>query len=131
MSPFDIIKSFHSKNWDKIKDRDKSRNFFMINRIMAIEYPLQAGMFNHIKIQPDRTIDWWRDNISRIYKNSPKWIFTSTIKRDRKEKEEFLEEVIQFIKEKYNISSREVKEIQEFYPEKFSAWVKEIKEIYF
>lgn len=131
MSPFDIIKSFHSKGWDKIKDREKSRNFFMINRIMSIQYPIQASAFNHIKIQPDRTIDWWRDSICKIYKNSPKWIFTQTIKGGKKEVEKIDEEVLQFIKEKYNISSREIKEIQDFYPEKFKKWIKEIKEIYF
>ena len=42
-NPFDLIKAFYSKDWNKIKDRDKARNFFMVNRICAIKFPLQTN----------------------------------------------------------------------------------------
>ena len=42
-NPFEIIKAFHTKGWDKIRDRDKARNLFMINRTCSIAYPMQAN----------------------------------------------------------------------------------------
>ena len=82
-NPFDIIKAFHSKAWDKINDRDKARNFFMINRTCSIAYPLQANSFNNIKIQPDRVVDFWKIFITSKHKSVPSFIWTKTIKKDK------------------------------------------------
>lgn len=127
-NPFDIIKSFYSKSWDKISDRDKSRNLFMINRICSIAYPLQANSFNNIKIQGDKVVDFWKIFIRHHSKNVPSWIWTKTLKKEKeKEKNEHKEDVINFIKEKYDISNREIEELKKFFPSKFNAFYKEIE----
>ena len=54
MDLFDIIKSFTSqKAWENVSKADKQRNLFMINRIMSIQFPLQANAFNNTKIDPN------------------------------------------------------------------------------
>lgn len=127
-NPFEIIKAFYSKEWDKITDRDKSRNFFMINRICSIAYPIQANSFNHLKIQSEKAIDFWKIFVTKFNKSYPKWIWTKTIKKeDIKETNKYKEEIIDFIKEKYQISNREINELNEFFPEKFKKFYKEVE----
>lgn len=127
-NPFDIIKAFHSKGWDKISDRDKARNLFMINRICSIAYPLQANSFNHIKIKPEKVVDFWKILVTHHHKTTPSWIWTKTIKKEKeKEKKEYKEEVINFIKDKYQISNREIEELKHFFPSKFNTFYKEIE----
>lgn len=127
-NPFDIIKSFYSKSWDKVSDRDKSRNLFMINRICSIAYPLQANSFNNIKIQGEKVIDFWKIFVRHHNKSVPSWIWTKTVKKEKeKEGREYKEEVINFIKEKYDLSNREIEELKNFFPTKFNAFYKEIE----
>ena len=127
-NPFDIIKSFYSKSWNKINDRDKSRNLFMINRICSIAYPLQANSFNNIKINPDKVVDFWKVFITSKHKTVPSWIWTKTQKKEKDEKKkEYKEEVINFIKDRYQISNREIEELKNFFPKKFNTFYKEIE----
>lgn len=127
-NPFDLIKAFYKKDWGKIRDRDKSRNFFMINRICSISFPLQANSFNHIKIQPDRVVDFWKIFITKYHKTLPSWIWTKTIKREKIQGEnKYKPEVLDFIKEKYQISNREINGLIEFFPVKFKQYYKEIE----
>jgi hypothetical protein len=127
-NPFDIIKSFYSKSWDKISDRDKARNLFMVNRICSIAYPLQANSFNNIKINPEKVVDFWKIFITHKHKNNPSWVWTKTSKKEKeKEKKEYKEEVINFIKDKYSLSNREIEELKIFFPSKFNSFYKEIE----
>jgi hypothetical protein len=129
-NPFDILKAFHTKDWEKINDRDKSRNLFMINRICSIAYPVQANSFNHIKIQPEKVVDFWKIFITHHNKKTPQWVWTKTIKTEKeKEDNKYKEEILDFIKNKYEISDREIKEMMDFFPQKFKIFYKEIESL--
>lgn len=129
-NPYEIIKAFSTKEWNNVKDRDKAKNFFMVNRIMSINFPLQANSFNNIKIQPEKVVDFWKVFISNYYKKSPPWIWTKTQKGEKESTTyEYKEDVISFMKEKYQISNREIKELKQFFPKKFHLFYKEIEKI--
>jgi hypothetical protein len=129
-NPYELIKAFHTKEWDKISDRDKSRNFFMVNRICSISYPLQANSFNRLKIQPEKVVDFWKVLITHHNKKSPGWIWTKTIKSEKtKEEIKYKDEIIDFIKSKYEISDREISEMIDFFPSKFNNFYKEIESL--
>jgi hypothetical protein len=129
-NPFDILKAFHTKDWEKINDRDKSRNLFMINRICSIAYPAQANSFNHIKIQPEKVVDFWKIFITHHNKKTPQWVWTKTIKNEKeKEDNKYKEEILDFIKNKYEISDRGIKEMMDFFPQKFKIFYKEIESL--
>jgi hypothetical protein len=100
----------------------------MINRILSIGFPLQANAFNHTKIDPVSTIDFWKNFINVKYKTSPGWFFTSTKKKDKAKKYTPEEDVSLFIRDKYEISEREIKELSEYYPEEFQKFCNSIKE---
>ena len=62
MKLFDYIKVLFGKDpqWDKLKGYDKSKNSFMTNRFMSIKFPVQANMFNALKIDPVGQAEAWR-----------------------------------------------------------------------
>ena len=131
MQLFDLIKKmFSDKNWDDVGKNDKAKNFFMVNRIMSINFPLQANHFNHIKINPSSSVDWWHGTLINLYTKPPYWIYTKTKKKESQEvksKKDY-SEVENFIREKYEISKREISDLKKFYPEKYEEWVKGVSD---
>ena len=134
MELFDIVKTIFKadKEWDKVSRNDKVRNFFMLNRIMSIQFPSQANQFNHTKIMPRPVADWWHSTLSRHYNKMPNWIFTKTKKGvSKKETTDLKEadpEVEKFIRERFNVSKRELSDLKNFYPSKYHQWVESIGE---
>ncbi len=134
MELFDVIKNIFSqdsKKWAQVSKNDKSRNFFMINRIMAIQFPHIANQFNKIKINPDATVDWWRKNLSSRYSKTPTWIYTKTIKKENKAKKDSAsswETTELFVRDRYNVSKRDLSDLKRFYPMKYDLWMKDISD---
>lgn len=133
MELFDVIKKiFSRKDWDSVGKNDKIRNFFMINRIMSIQWPIQAQQFNHTKVSPAPVVDWWHGTMSNHYSKQPGWIFTKTKKDPSKEikKIDFsqYEEAESFIMKRFEISKREISDLKKFFPNKYESWIKEISE---
>jgi hypothetical protein len=136
MELFDIVKNIFirdKKKWGFISKTDKNRNFFMINRIMSIQYPIQANLFNKMRVTPFRVIDWWQGNLSVKYGKSPKWIFTSTNKKNSKTDKKSanvkdFQETEFLICSKFNVSLRDLDQIKKFYPEKYNEWIEDIND---
>jgi hypothetical protein len=132
MDLFDVIKTIFKKgkSWDEVGKNDKVKNFFMINRILSIQWPVQANQFNHIKISPSPVVDWWHGTMSNYYSKSPSWIFTKTKKKEGKEEKKVdfsdYEEAEIFIMKRFEISKREISDMKRFYPKKYESWIKEI-----
>ncbi len=134
MELFDIIKnvfSQDSKKWNTVSRNDKSRNFFMVNRIMAIQFPQIANQFNKLKINPEATVDWWRNNLSSRYSKPPQWIYTKVIKSGNKAKKDTSsswEDAEIFVRDRYNVSKRDLSDLKSFYPERYNSWMKSISD---
>jgi hypothetical protein len=133
MQLFDIVKNIFStndKNWKSVGRIDKSRNFFMVNRIMSIQFPIQANQFNKLKVTPAPVVDWWRDTLSHRFSKPPVWIYTKTKKVEKQEETQIKEspEVEAFIRDKYKITRRDLLQIKEFYPDRYQAWLSDIAE---
>jgi hypothetical protein len=107
MDLFDVIKTIFKKGkaWDEVGKNDKVKNFFMINRIMSVQFPVQANQFNHTKVSPRPVIDWWHDTMSNYYSKTPPWIFTKTKKKEGKDEKKVdfsdYEEAEKFIMKRY------------------------------
>jgi hypothetical protein len=133
MELFDIIKKVFDpseKSWREVSKYDKTRNFFMINRMMAIKFPVQSNLFNNTKVSPNTVVDWWWDNLSKKMNKPPYWIFTKTKKSEKKEEKTKnkidYSETEDFICQKFEISKRELSDLKNFYPDKYQEWVSEI-----
>jgi len=133
MQLFDIIKLIFNnkqKEWKSVGKIDKSRNFFMINRIMSIQFPVQANQFNKLKVVPAPVVDWWHDTLSARFSKPPIWLYTKTKKSDTTKTEEAKTSELteSFIRDKYMISKRDIETIKKFYPDKYSLWISDISD---
>jgi len=133
MELFDIIKNiFNQKEdvWKNVSKNDKSRNFFMINRIMSIQFPMQAHQFNKLKVSPPYVVDWWRNTLNTRFTKVPTWIYTKTQKSEKSKKN--ISEVNQltedFIREKFQITKRDLVYLKTFYPDRYVKWIEDLSE---
>ena len=86
MKLFDYIKVLFGKDehWDKVTNYDKSKNSFMTNRFMSIKFPIQANLFNTLKIDPVGQAEAWR-LVSSKFNRVPGFIYTK-VKKSAKQK---------------------------------------------
>ena len=62
ISPFDIIKMMFTDvhSFNNLSNLILAKNFFMINRILSIMFPMQAQCFNNIDINQAEVIRAWQ-----------------------------------------------------------------------
>lgn len=133
MELFDIIKNIFSQKeeiWKSISSNDKNRNFFMINRIMSIQFPIQANEFNKLRINPIYVVDWWHDTLKHRFYKSPPWVFTKTKKSNlvRITDNNNETETENFLREKFFLSKRQLSELKFFYPDRYQKWILDLTE---
>lgn len=112
MELFDFVKIIFEKpkEYSKIKDHEKKKFFFMVNRWISIVYPVQANQFNNIHIETDRVLDFWQRNLQSVCKGkTPFWIYTKTKKSEKIEKSKIpSEESINLYLERKGYSKRQL-----------------------
>lgn len=131
---FDYVKLVFSRNekaWEDLKNTDKSRNFFMLNRFMSIKYPVQAFFLSHYKIDPTAVSDYWHRTMSNLHGSTPKWIYAKTVKRKDKEKNDKLpsQEMIRWYCEKNEFSRKEFDQLVNFHGASFVKEVMDLEKI--
>ncbi len=134
MELFDIVKRIFDKKptlWEDISKNDKIRNFFMVNRIMAIQFPVQANQFNKLKVTPNQVVDWWHDTLSSKFTRAPGWVYTQTKKsgakkNDKSNTSKNFEDAEVFISHKFGVSMRDLKQLKIFYPDKYEDWMESV-----
>ena len=122
MKLFDYIKHLFGTDaqWEKLKGYDKSKNSFMINRFLSIRYPIQANMFNALKIDPVGQAEAWRMVASKFNK-VPGFIYTK-VKKQPKEKEWIPDPKAVELYMKFNeIGQREFAEALKYNPSQVKA----------
>lgn len=79
MKLFDYLKHLFGTNaqWDKVSNYDKTKNSFMTNRFLGIQYPLQANMFNALRTDPVAQAEAWR-MVGSKFNRVPSFIYTKT-----------------------------------------------------
>lgn len=114
---FDFIKIMFTKpgEYKKIKNHNKKRHHFMVNRFFAIKFPANAQLFNRNGINPIAVIDSWSLVASR-FKGVPGWIYTKTKKSKQvsKKTSEYIpsDEAVKIFMDKHEIGNREFKELE-------------------
>jgi hypothetical protein len=129
---FDFIKLIFTKHdqYRSVKNHNKKRHQFMINRFFAIKFPANANALNLNGINPVAVVDGWAAVASR-FRSVPGWIYTKTKKSTKaaKSKNEYIpsDEAIKFFLEKNEIGKREFKELELFAKEELHAQLKSIE----
>jgi len=91
----------------------KGKEFFMMNRFFAIKFPIQAGYFNHIKMNTNEAVQVWCDMLSPQTSRTPGWIWQglkgAKKKKVAKKKESKLtDETLKYYCSKKQISRRDL-----------------------
>lgn len=89
MELFELTKTMFgdTANYGDATKGDKKKNFFMINRRMAIQHPMQAQALNGLRIDPVSAVDIWYKFLRKQYNKTPFWMYTKGIKKSKEEKE--------------------------------------------
>lgn len=120
--PFDISKIiFESPNkWDEVTKRDKIKNFFILNQRFAINYPLQANLLSHIKINTEHVVDFWKTFLSSKYKKTPYWMYTKGKKKQEEQKQKktkINKKTVSEYAKYYNFDIHSVRDAIEIFPD--------------
>lgn len=128
---FDFVKILFTKQalYKNIKQHNKKRHQFMINRFFAIKFPTNANALNINGINPAAVVDSW-SMVAARFKAVPGWIYTKTKKSKANTiKEKYIpsDEAIKFFIEKNEIGMREFKELQKFAKEDLDQTLQQIE----
>lgn len=129
---FDFIKIIFTKQKDyhKVKNHNKKRHQFMINRFFAIKFPANAQLFNVNGINPIAVIDSWAMVATR-FKGVPGWIYTKTKKpaKAKVNKSQYIpsDDAVKFFIDKNEIGMREFKELERFAKDDLYSSLKSIE----
>ena len=84
ISPFDIIGMIFTnrESFNNLSNLILSKNFFMINRIFAIQFPLQAQLFNNLNVSKSDVIKCWANfAVTKLgYGKIPSFVYTKGAK---------------------------------------------------
>jgi hypothetical protein len=103
----------------------------MINRRIAIQYPLQAQVFNNNKVYAPDVVKFWSDFLY-TGKRPPGWIYTAGAAKSQAKKNEKSKVTSAMIREyslKYNVSQKEVMTALKFFADDIIAEMLEYEEI--
>lgn len=129
---FDFIKVMFtdSKKYSQLKNSDKARHFFMVNRFFSIQYPTTAQQLNRVGINGWAVVDLWQIVASR-FKRVPGWIYTKTKKSSTEKTWKPDPEIAKIWMQKNGLGERELKNAIQFNPEEmkklFSSLEKQLK----
>jgi len=136
MELFELTKTIfgNPQNWDEVTNGDKKKHFFITNRMFAIGHPLEAQALQHIKANPIYVMDIWQRlmSIKFKYKQTPGWMFTKGVAKNKLEKEKktnLSEELIKEYCRVFRLDYKSVKDSLMFFHEKTVNEIKEFEKI--
>lgn len=128
---FDFVKIMFTKpaQFKQIKNHNKKRHHFMINRFFAIKYPTNAQLFNINGINGSNVVESWA-MVAQRFKSVPGWWYTKTKKSEATEKADKYtpsEAAVELYMNKNEIGRREFNELKMFAKEALYADLQRIE----
>ena len=122
-SLFDITKIIFEKpgEWQEVTTGEKQKFYFLLQRRFAIQFPMQANILQHLKINQVGVVDFWQRFMRKTYKRTPGWMYTKGIKKAKEVKERknngISENLISEYATKMNIYRKSIYDALNFYPD--------------
>jgi hypothetical protein len=129
MNLFELIKIMFTnpEKYDKLKKSDKAGNHFMVQRMMAINHPIEAQKLNRNGIDGSAVIDTWQ-KVCKRYTRVPGWTWTKASKADKVKKEwKPSEQIAKFYMNRNNIGPREFDELLKYNGPEMKKFLKKIE----
>jgi len=125
---FDFTKILFTRPdfYKKMKSYEKARHYFMTQRFMSINFPVQANHIQHIKINPSEVLDYWHRALSAMYNRVPGWMYVKTAKAKKEVKNKYISEnVMREYCSRFGYSMDQVQTAIDMFGEKM---IKELKQ---
>jgi len=135
MELFEFINVLFTKplEFSKITPGEKRKQYFMVQRRLAIQFPQQANALQHLKINQNAVIDFWENFLRKTYKGyTPKWLYTKGVKKTQEIKEKKISisnEIINEYCRYYKVERKTVEDALEFYNNLMIEELKEFEKI--
>ena len=123
--PYDIINMIftNASEFNKLSNTLLEKNFFMINRIFSIKYPLQAAIFNKLTINMAEVIKCWAVFIvsKEGYGKVPYFVYTKGAKKTEEKKDTYniSKELKTEYCKRYKLSLRDYDDLYLLYKDEF------------
>ena len=120
--------------WNNITPGEKRKQYFMVQRRFAIQFPMQANALQHLKVNQAEVMNFWQKFMRNTYNGrTPGWMFTKGVKKAKKIKEKknygISEVLISTYAIKMKIDRKSIIDALEFFPEKMSGELKKFEKI--
>ena len=140
IGPFDILKLMfvNRPEFWKIPDSTLAKYYFIINERMSIQFPMQAAVFNHLKINPAEVVKCWTEFVQKKgYNTVPGFIFIQGKKKaadtNLEKKKKYPEKTISEYAWHLKVSPKDLKFAMSLYPVQVSSeidkWEKQKQEL--
>lgn len=131
---FDLLNAlFTDKNYiQNLTYETCKQNMFMVNRRLAIQYPLQAQVFNNSHINPKDTIKFW-SNFLYTGRYAPRWIYTAGAAKSKattEAKKVVTDAMVKRFCNYYKYSMKDVYDALKFFPEQMTAEILDFEQIF-
>lgn len=116
------------EEYEKCTKGEKRKHYFMCQRRFSINFPMQANVLQHLKINQNAVIDFWQTFLRKQYRNVPGWMYTKGVKKSKEVKEKKInvsEKTINAYCKYFKVDKKSIYDALEFYPDKM---VKELKD---
>lgn len=109
MELFNLVKVIFTdpKEYSNLKNSEKGKHFFLINRFFSIKFPTTAQSLNRNGINPWAIVDLWQIVASR-FQRVPGWIYTKTKKLNKEKIWQPNPEISKIWMEKNELGEREL-----------------------
>lgn len=118
--------------YQEIGPGEKRKQFFMVNRRFAIQFPMQANALQHLKINQSGAVDFWQQFMRKQYNRTPKWMYTKGVKKSKEAKERKInvsEKLINQYCSRMTIDKKSVYDALEFYPDLMQKELKDFEKM--
>ncbi len=118
--------------YEKVTLGVKRKHFFMVNRRLAIQFPLQAQLLQHVRIDEASVINFWQSFLRKQYVKTPYWMFIKGVKKTKETKEKKANVKESLIKEfatKHGYDIKIIREALEFFPEQMKKEILKFEKI--
>lgn len=137
LSPFDIITLMFTNinEFNSLSDVILDKNFFIINRVFSIKYPMQASIFNKLGINTAQVVKAWARFITtkERYGKVPYFVYTKGAKKSKetqiKKTDNIDTETIYAYCKRYNISLKEYNDLKLIFNDEFINDVKRYEKL--
>jgi len=131
---FDITKIIFEKpeEWKDVTIGEKKKYYFQIQRRFSIQFPMQANVLQHLKINQAGVVDFWQHFMRKYYKRTPGWMYTKGVVKSKKIKEDKInisETLINEYIKRFNIDKKSVYDALKFYPSKMKEELQNFKKM--